>query len=79
MVGMYLARETTDHTLQEIAHAFNRHHTAIIHGHSTIEQLMTVYPSLDSSVEYLTRKVTGRWKMDGSIPSAFMPYANCNN
>ena len=72
MVGMYLARETTKHTLHEIAKAFDRHHTAIIHGHAQIENLMEQYPELVESVEYLMNG-----DKNGAVPPAFMPYANC--
>lgn len=74
MVGMYLSRETTKHTLYEIAATFQRHHTAIIHGHSTIESYMEIYPELERSIDYLVRGEQN----NGLIPPAFMPYANCN-
>lgn len=70
MVGMYLARETTEYTLEEIGEVFNRHHTAVIHGHKTIEALLGVYPELRKSIDYLMGD-------KNELPPAFMPYANC--
>ena len=70
MVGMYLARETTSYSLEAIGKVFQRHHTAIIHGHATIDDFIDVYPELEMSVAYLRNGGT-------DIPKAFMPYANC--
>lgn len=76
MVGMYLSRETTSYSLEAIGKVYNRHHTAIIHGHSTIDELLDVYPELEMSVGYLKHGTEGL--VDIPIPKAFMPYANCN-
>lgn len=76
MVGMYLSRETTSHSLEVIGKAYNRHHTAIIHGHATIEDYMDIYPELEMSIGYLKHGTEGL--VDIPVPKAFMPYANCN-
>lgn len=73
MVGMYLCRERTSCRLVDIGDAFNRHHTAVIHGHKTIDELLEIYPELNNSITYLEGKVSP----DGCIPPAFLPY--CNN
>lgn len=79
MVGMYLSRETTSYPLETIGKVYNRHHTAIIHGHATIEDYMDIYPEIDMSVNYLRSCVPARVsnKVD-YIPPAFLPYENCN-
>ena len=71
MVGMYISRETTSYSLEAIGKAFNRHHTAVIHGHSTIDDLIDVYPALAKSVDYLKGTVV-------DYPPPFMPYAICS-
>ena len=79
MVGMYLSREATSHSLEDIGKVFNRHHTAIIHGHAAIENFMDIYPEVDMSVNYLRNSVASKpAQVVDYIPPAFLPYENCN-
>ena len=80
MVGMYLSRETTSFPLEVIGGVFDRHHTAIIYGHATVEDYMDIYPEIDMSVNYLRGCVPNVQPVPvvDYIPPAFLPYENCN-
>lgn len=74
LVCMYIARETTQQTLEDIADAFNRTHATILHAHRTIASYLSIYPEIEQSVNYLTN---GAGEVDA--PPAYMPYQNCND
>ena len=75
MVGYYVARKATDHTLEEIGEAFDRHYTAIIHGCKAIDGMLDIYPDLVESVDYLLTKV-GDEEVWDYIPKPYTPYNN---
>ncbi|MDF9826383.1 chromosomal replication initiator protein [Ereboglobus sp. PH5-5] len=53
-IAMYLARQLTKHSLQEIGAAFGgRDHGTVIHACKTVENMMEQDPSARHSVEYL--------------------------
>jgi chromosomal replication initiator protein len=54
MVAMYLIRDLTDKSFQEIGRAFgNRDHTTVMHAVNTILRLMEVGDEITVDVEYL--------------------------
>lgn len=76
MVAMYLTREMLpDLSLEEIGEKFARHYTSIIHGHTVISGLIDVYKQVEESIDYLENKLASIPTEE--IPSAFMPYGNC--
>lgn len=57
-IAMWLARATTDLSLDGIAKHFdNRHHTTILHAIDSITQRMKADPKLDERVRTLHRAV----------------------
>jgi chromosomal replication initiator protein len=53
-IAMYLSRQLTKHSLEEIGQAFGgRDHGTVIHACKTVENIMEQDPSARSSVEYL--------------------------
>ena len=75
MVGYYISREMTNHTLVEIGKAFDRHYTAIIHGHKAVGGMLDIYPDLVESVDYLLHDVWDEKTRD-TIPKPYTPYNN---
>ena len=58
MIGMYLCREMTNFSLQDIGDAFGgRDHSTIIHGHRTIRARIQTDPKLKMLVATLKKKV----------------------
>jgi chromosomal replication initiator protein len=53
-IAMYLARQLTKHSLQEIGDAFGgRDHGTVIHACKTVENMMEQDDSVRGSVEFL--------------------------
>lgn len=53
-VGMYLARELTDHSLPEIGHGFGgRNHATVIHAINRVDSALANDPALRASVDKL--------------------------
>ena len=52
-VAMYLARETTHHTLPRIGQFFKRDHTTVIHAIRTVERKTAADPLRRADVEAL--------------------------
>ncbi len=50
-VAMYVTRKVTTHSFPEIADAFKRHHTSVIHNHTKIKNIMlNKYGNLTSQI-----------------------------
>jgi chromosomal replication initiator protein len=57
-IAMYLSRELTNHSLQEIGEAFGgRDHTTVLHAHRMIEALIEKDFKLKKTVTFLKQKV----------------------
>lgn len=57
-VAMYLTRELTNHSLQEIGEAFGgRDHTTVLHAHKTIESHLQKDFKLKKTLSFLKQKV----------------------
>jgi chromosomal replication initiator protein len=53
-IAMYLARELTNHSLQEIGDAFGgRDHSTVIHAHKLVKRKMDADPNLKMVVSRL--------------------------
>lgn len=59
-VAMFLARELTNHSLEEIGEAFGgRDHTTVMHAHKTIEAMMDKDFKTKKTVSFLKQKILG--------------------
>ena len=57
---MFLARELTNHSLEEIGEAFGgRDHTTVMHAHKTIEAMMDKDFKTKKTVSFLKQKILG--------------------
>ena len=58
-IAMYLARQLTKHSLQEIGDAFGgRDHGTVIHACKTVENMMEQDDSVRGSVEFLRAQLS---------------------
>ena len=55
---MYLLRNTTPLTLQDIGTAIGRHHATVIHGIDTIDQRRVQDRILDERIRRLSKEIT---------------------
>jgi hypothetical protein len=59
MIGYYLAKKLTLHSLMTIGKHFNRDHTSALSGIRKIERLRAQDPDIDRDIQYLTAILKG--------------------
>ena len=57
-VVMYLSRNLTDYTLQDIGNIINRDHSTVMHGVTNIENLINTNEEMKHQVEIITNNIT---------------------
>ena len=57
-VVMYLSRNLTDYTLQDIGNIINRDHSTVMHGVTNIENLINTNEEMKHQVEVITNNIT---------------------
>jgi chromosomal replication initiator protein len=57
-IAMYLAKQMTDASLQEIGQEFGgKHHTTVLHSVAKIHQLRAVDPGVNNAIQNLLEKL----------------------